>query len=91
MKLLFTISVFIGLLMAVGGFHVTFHPFRISMPCWAGSLGWLLIIIGVILISINEHNRAYKEGVKKGSDMMLEMIQEKAEGLITSKNDTDEK
>lgn len=81
MKTLIAIAAFVAVLLYTGGLRVTLHPFHISMPDWASSLGWLLVVIGAILISTNEHNRAYEAGVNKGMDTAIELMQQAIDEL----------
>lgn len=81
MKTLIAIAAFVAVLLYTGSLRVTLHPFHISMPDWASSLGWLLVIIGAILISTNEHNKAYEEGVNKGMDTAIELMQQAIDEL----------
>ena len=76
MKTLFVVLVFVGSLCYAGGLRITFHPFRITMSDWANSIGWFFLIVGIIVLLANAHHKAYKEGLQRGADLMIEQMQE---------------
>jgi hypothetical protein len=46
------------------------------MSDWANSIGWFFLIVGIVVLLANAHHKAYKEGLRRGADLMIEQIQE---------------
>jgi small neutral amino acid transporter SnatA (MarC family) len=51
---------------------ITFNPFSIHLAAWKSAVGWLIIAIGVGLISDQKRD----EGIKKGVDGTIELLKE---------------
>lgn len=51
---------------------ITFNPFSIHLSAWKNAVGWLVVAIGVGLIS----DQKYNEGVKNGADGTIELLKE---------------
>jgi hypothetical protein len=70
------ISIIISSIICIAAFlfiadtTITFNPFSIHLAAWKSAIGWLIIAIGVGLIS----DQKYNEGIKKGVDGTIELL-----------------
>lgn len=51
---------------------ITVNPFSIHLAAWKNAVGWLVVAIGIGLIS----DQKYDEGIKKGVDGTIELLKE---------------
>lgn len=66
-------------LLFVGHFSISFKPFSIALPYWNRSLGALLLIVSVIILSVGNYGKGYKDGFKAGVKFTLDEIKQLSE------------
>lgn len=74
MKTAITIILGISLFLYVSGLTITTNPFRISLPTWYRAVALILIVSGLILYSIGEYVKGYKDCQNKYSEMFDRVI-----------------
>lgn len=75
------IVLFIVMLFTVGDLKITFNPFTVKMPNYINLIGFVLLMIGFVIIRTNDHNKALKQGFDNGVEMYEKAIKE----IITEK------
>lgn len=55
----------------IGDTEITFSPFSFKMNAPLNAAGWILLSIGVALISANARQKGHREGVKETVDNMV--------------------
>ena len=76
MVTIITIILVIVWLFLLAGTTITFKPFSFSMPNWMNMVGWVLLLLGITFLGVNENLKGYKEGYKKGSDDAIELVKQ---------------
>lgn len=74
MKTTITIILMIAAALYAAGLHIETNPFRIRFESWLTLLGWVVIAVGVSLITAGE----YEKGLKRGRDITTEILEELA-------------
>jgi len=54
------------------GFRITINPFKVTFADWLSFIGYILIVIGIIIIKGDIHGKAYQKGLNKGSEITFE-------------------
>jgi len=75
MNLTIRIIIMVLVLLFVGHTRINFFPFKIDILYWRTSLGVLLLIIGLILVSYDSDLKNYKQGLKDGQNQVINMLQ----------------
>lgn len=72
-----TILLYSVILMAAilvwGSVQLTLSPFSMNLPKWKNALGWLLVVIGMIIIQY----QSFEDGKQSFIDEVKELIKEK--------------
>ena len=72
-----TVFALTALIFIAGGLNITINPFSIKMTNWRGFIGWILLIIGIALVSTEHGLKQYKKGCEDMSKMFVNEIKEK--------------
>ena len=64
-------------LLFLGGTKITLYPFSISMEYWWKALGWLLMILGMVILTVGEYHRGRMKGYGEGVDKCIELLDKK--------------
>lgn len=52
-------------LLFVGGFEMSFSPFKVSLPYWSRSVAVILIVLALIFYSAGEYIRGVEDATKQ--------------------------
>ena len=72
---LFILCAIIALLY-IGGFSMSFSPFKISIPFWYKSVAIVLLVAAVALYTIGQYTEGYEKGLKRGQELVFEALEE---------------
>lgn len=73
-RIIISIVLMVAFLLYVGHVSIGIKPFSFLLPYWHRSVGLLLIIVGFFFFNIGEHSKGYADGLKKGADQTLEIL-----------------
>ena len=86
--LILSIALFYIIYLAV---DVTWKPFSVKLGDWKDALGFSLVLLGILLISISSYERNYTEGYIQGRKDVekdaLELLKLMEDTLEKSKNE----
>ncbi len=72
MKTTITIILILAATLYAAGLHIETNPFRIRFESWLSLLGWVIIAVGVSLITAGQ----YEKGLKRGSEITTKIFKE---------------
>lgn len=64
-------------LLFIGGFEVSFHPFRVSMEGWRDFVATIFLFVGIMFYGLARHTEGYAKGRKDGAKEIIQLIEEK--------------
>lgn len=65
------------LLLFIGGFEVSFHPFRLSMEGWRDLIAAIFLFVGIMIYGSARHTEGYAKGRKEGAKEIIRLLEEK--------------
>lgn len=65
------------------GLHIETNPFRIRFESLSTLLGWLVIAVGVLILTAGQ----YEKGLKRGREITIETLEE----IVTEKQQNNER
>lgn len=65
------------LLLFIGGFEVSFHPFRVSMDGWRDLVATIFLFVGIMIYGSARHTEGYAKGRKEGAKEIIRLLEEK--------------
>ena len=65
------------LLLFIGGFEVSFHPFRLSMEGWRDLVATIFLFVGIMFYGSVRHTEGYAKGRKEGAKEIIRLLEEK--------------
>lgn len=71
------ITAFTVLLLFIGGFEVSFHPFRVSMDGWRDLVATIFLFVGMMIYGSARHTEGYAKGRKEGAKEIIRFLEEK--------------
>ena len=75
MKIVILIVVCLFLIIFLGKPEISFSPFKFKLTETFVMIGWIFIISGLILFSVNDKKKGYKEGFSKAYELRLEEVE----------------
>lgn len=88
-SIIISVVCFIVLFLLFGQVSISFKPFSVSIPYWHRSVGFVLVIVGILVYNIGEHTSGYKKGLNDGVELVIKCLKEKVshEQIGTHSND----
>ena len=65
------------LLLFIGGFEVSFHPFRLSMEGWRDLIATLFMALALFMFGSARYTDGYEKGFKEGIEEFIKRLEEK--------------
>ena len=73
MKTLFFTAIIIIVFGFLSGITIQFKPFKVSFESLYFAIGWFLLIIGIVFIQYDSHDKGYKKALKDVSTWIDEV------------------
>jgi len=73
-QILITIALLILLFLIQSGFQLELKPFSIKLNAPFNSIGWMLIVIGIVFTNVSSYRSGRKEGIKIHTEWVQEEI-----------------
>ena len=71
------ITALIIILLSVGQFEISFHPFRLSMGGWRDLVATLFMVLALFLFGSARYTDGYEKGFKEGIEEFIKRLEEK--------------
>lgn len=71
------ITALIIILLSVGQFEISFHPFRLSMEGWRDLVATLFMVLALFLFGSARYTDGYEKGFKEGIEEFIKRLEEK--------------
>lgn len=71
------ITALIIVLLSVGQFEISFHPFRVSMDGWRDLVATIFLFVGIMIYGSSRHTEGYAKGRKEGAKEIIRLLEEK--------------
>lgn len=65
-----TAVIIIAACLYIGGLHIEFDPFKVSLPYWRTSLALVLFVSALLLCSNESYRKGYKDGIKNFKEVL---------------------
>ena len=73
MKTIIGCALLVLFVLFMGRTEISFSPFYIRMPGWQNVVGWLLLMLGVLLLNSNARQYGYEKGIEDAFNIVEEL------------------